>query len=221
MREPQRLAVVRLAPRPRSRATHSRFPVLSSLAGFFMPASPTSSSRSTVGMHQRTFARVAPMRARLFFYACLRNRALSCVASLRRAGAEGRGLRARGARAALGYRRSLCAPRQHPRSQRQRARPLAAVGERLRRAARDRRSRRRPRRSSKESSESSIPRPIAALHDRHLWFVWIARKVPHDVAARVRSLGLARRRFKGRGHGPAGRYQRPARLNGARLRRHR
>jgi cell division protein FtsI/penicillin-binding protein 2 len=31
---------------------------------------------------------------------------------------------------------------------------------------------------------------IAALHDRHLWFAWIARKVPHEVAARVRSLGL-------------------------------
>jgi len=31
---------------------------------------------------------------------------------------------------------------------------------------------------------------IAALHDRHLWFVWIARKVSHDAAARVRSLGL-------------------------------
>lgn len=31
---------------------------------------------------------------------------------------------------------------------------------------------------------------IAALHDRHLWFVWIARKVPHDTAARVRALGL-------------------------------
>lgn len=31
---------------------------------------------------------------------------------------------------------------------------------------------------------------VTSLHDRHLWFVWIARKVPHDVAARVRGLGL-------------------------------
>jgi stage V sporulation protein D (sporulation-specific penicillin-binding protein) len=31
---------------------------------------------------------------------------------------------------------------------------------------------------------------VASLHDRHLWFEWIARKVPHDVAARVRGLGL-------------------------------
>ncbi|MGA8097992.1 MAG: penicillin-binding protein 2 [Candidatus Cybelea sp.] len=34
------------------------------------------------------------------------------------------------------------------------------------------------------------PATLAALHDRHLWFVWIARKVPHETAARVGSLGL-------------------------------
>ena len=32
------------------------------------------------------------------------------------------------------------------------------------------------------------PSEIAALHDRHGWFVWIARKVSHDTAARVRDL---------------------------------
>jgi stage V sporulation protein D (sporulation-specific penicillin-binding protein) len=35
------------------------------------------------------------------------------------------------------------------------------------------------------------PSVVAALHDRHLWFVWIGRKVSHDVATRVRALGLA------------------------------
>jgi stage V sporulation protein D (sporulation-specific penicillin-binding protein) len=30
----------------------------------------------------------------------------------------------------------------------------------------------------------------AALHDRHLWFTWIARKVPHETAQRVRALDL-------------------------------
>ena len=35
------------------------------------------------------------------------------------------------------------------------------------------------------------PSLVAALHDRHLWFVWIARKVPHDVAQRIRSLALS------------------------------
>jgi stage V sporulation protein D (sporulation-specific penicillin-binding protein) len=34
------------------------------------------------------------------------------------------------------------------------------------------------------------PSVIAALNDRHLWFVWIQRKVSHEVAARVRALGL-------------------------------
>jgi len=34
------------------------------------------------------------------------------------------------------------------------------------------------------------PSVSAALHDRHLWFVWIARKVPHDLASRVRALNL-------------------------------
>ena len=37
MHEPQRLAVVRLAPTPVARV-HSRYPMLSSLAGLFMPA---------------------------------------------------------------------------------------------------------------------------------------------------------------------------------------
>jgi stage V sporulation protein D (sporulation-specific penicillin-binding protein) len=35
------------------------------------------------------------------------------------------------------------------------------------------------------------PDTIAALHDKRSWFAWIARKVPHDVAERVRDLGLA------------------------------
>jgi stage V sporulation protein D (sporulation-specific penicillin-binding protein) len=34
------------------------------------------------------------------------------------------------------------------------------------------------------------PAVVAALHDKHLWFVWIARKVPHDLAQRVRALTL-------------------------------
>jgi cell division protein FtsI/penicillin-binding protein 2 len=34
------------------------------------------------------------------------------------------------------------------------------------------------------------PATIAQLHDRTSWFAWIARKVPHDQAERVRALGL-------------------------------
>jgi stage V sporulation protein D (sporulation-specific penicillin-binding protein) len=35
------------------------------------------------------------------------------------------------------------------------------------------------------------PSVVADIHDRSLWFVWIDRKVPIDVAERVRALGLA------------------------------
>jgi stage V sporulation protein D (sporulation-specific penicillin-binding protein) len=35
------------------------------------------------------------------------------------------------------------------------------------------------------------PDTIAALHDRNSWFAWIARKVPHEEAARVQALGLS------------------------------
>ncbi len=34
------------------------------------------------------------------------------------------------------------------------------------------------------------PSVATAMRDRHLWFAWIARKVPHDLASRVRALNL-------------------------------
>jgi stage V sporulation protein D (sporulation-specific penicillin-binding protein) len=34
------------------------------------------------------------------------------------------------------------------------------------------------------------PETIAALHDKRSWFAWVARKVPHDVAERVRALDI-------------------------------
>jgi stage V sporulation protein D (sporulation-specific penicillin-binding protein) len=34
------------------------------------------------------------------------------------------------------------------------------------------------------------PSVATAMRDRDLWFVWIARKVPHDLASRVRALNL-------------------------------
>jgi cell division protein FtsI/penicillin-binding protein 2 len=34
------------------------------------------------------------------------------------------------------------------------------------------------------------PSVLSALHDRKLWFVWIARKIPHQLAVRVRRLAL-------------------------------
>ncbi|MBV8149436.1 MAG: stage V sporulation protein D, partial [Candidatus Eremiobacteraeota bacterium] len=34
------------------------------------------------------------------------------------------------------------------------------------------------------------PATVAALHDKQLWFVWIARKVSHETAERARALGI-------------------------------
>ena len=34
------------------------------------------------------------------------------------------------------------------------------------------------------------PETVEELHDKRSWFAWIARKVPHDLAERVRALGL-------------------------------
>lgn len=34
------------------------------------------------------------------------------------------------------------------------------------------------------------PDTIAALRDKHLWFIWIARKIPSETADKVRALGL-------------------------------
>ena len=35
------------------------------------------------------------------------------------------------------------------------------------------------------------PALIATIHDRHLWFAWIARKIPNETAARVAALSPA------------------------------
>jgi stage V sporulation protein D (sporulation-specific penicillin-binding protein) len=35
------------------------------------------------------------------------------------------------------------------------------------------------------------PAVVAGLHDKQSWFVWIARKVPHELAERVRALDLS------------------------------
>ena len=150
MREPQVLAVVRIAP--------TRVARESVRASRCSRRSPDSSFRrwrassnggAIAGMHQRTFARVAPMRARLFFYACM---AIALFLAWRLCDVQavkGAIYARRGARAALRYGRSLRAPRQHPGPQWQRPRAFDAVGERLRRTARDRRSRRNRRETRK------------------------------------------------------------------------
>jgi stage V sporulation protein D (sporulation-specific penicillin-binding protein) len=140
-------------------------------------------------MHQRTFARVAPMRARLFFYACV-------VVALFLA------WRLCDVQAIKGpiYAKEALAQRSDT------VEVFARRGSILDRTGNV------LVRSLPSESVYAVPREIvgpdatiaklekifgkfdsatvAALHDRHLWFVWIARKVPHDEAARVRALGL-------------------------------
>ena len=140
-------------------------------------------------MHQRTFARVAPMRARFFFYASLAIALflawrLCEVQVINGATYAKQALAQRSDTVEVFARRGSILDRNGnvlvrslPSESvyavpREIADPAAAVAKltaifgRLDRTT------------------------IAALHDRHLWFVWIARKVPHDQAARVRALGL-------------------------------
>jgi stage V sporulation protein D (sporulation-specific penicillin-binding protein) len=140
-------------------------------------------------MHRRTFSRVAPMRARFFFYACMIV-ALFLTWRLVEVQALNGALYAREALAQRSDTVEVFA---------RRGSILDRNGNVLVR-------------SSPSESVYAVPREIAdadaatakltkifgrldpsaaaALHDRHLWFVWIARKVPHDVAQRIRRLGL-------------------------------
>ncbi|HVR47816.1 MAG TPA: penicillin-binding protein 2 [Candidatus Binatia bacterium] len=138
-------------------------------------------------MHQRTFARVAPMRARLFFYACM---VVALFLAWRLSVVQGLDGRL--------YAKEALAQRSDT------VEVFARRGSIL-----DRNGNVLVR-SMPSESVYAIPREIldpdataaklrtifgkldpgvvAALHDRHLWFVWIARKVSHDLAQRVRAL---------------------------------
>ncbi len=41
------------------------------------------------------------------------------------------------------------------------------------------------------------PATVEAMHDKRMWFVWIARKVPYDQGQKVRALGIAAVQLKG------------------------
>jgi stage V sporulation protein D (sporulation-specific penicillin-binding protein) len=140
-------------------------------------------------MHQRTFARVAPMRAKIFFYACV---LVACYLSWRLYDVQvihG----ARYAADALDQRSDLV--------------PVFA-----RRGSILDRNGAVLVRSLPSESVYVVPHDlknaddtvraltaifgkldddqIAAIHDRSMQFVWIARKVPHELAERVQHLGL-------------------------------
>jgi stage V sporulation protein D (sporulation-specific penicillin-binding protein) len=140
-------------------------------------------------MHQRTFERVAPMRARLFFYACM---GVALFLAWRLCDVQG-------LKGALYAREALAQRSDTVEVFARRGSVLDRYGNVLVRSLPSESVYAVPREivdpdATGQKLEKIFGRldaaTIAALHDRHLWFVWIARKVPHDVAARVRALGL-------------------------------
>ncbi|MBV8198459.1 MAG: penicillin-binding protein 2 [Candidatus Eremiobacteraeota bacterium] len=140
-------------------------------------------------MHQRTFVRIAPMRARLFFYACMIV-ALFLTYRLCTIQAVNGAFYARQALAQRSDTVEVFA---------RRGSILDRFGNVLVRSL--------PSQSvyavPKEILQPDLtvaklhavvgrldPSVVDALHDRHRWFVWIARKVPHDVAQRITQLNL-------------------------------
>jgi stage V sporulation protein D (sporulation-specific penicillin-binding protein) len=140
-------------------------------------------------MHQRTFARVAPMRARLFFYACM---AIALFLAWRLCDVQA-------VKGATYAREALLQRSDTVEVFARRGSILDRNGNVLVRSLPSESVYAVPREIVDPGATATKlerifgkldPATVAALHDRHLWFVWIARKVPHETAARVRSLGL-------------------------------
>jgi stage V sporulation protein D (sporulation-specific penicillin-binding protein) len=146
-------------------------------------------AREHIAMHQRTFARVTPMRAKVFFYLCALMAAylawrLYSVQVLHGAAYAREALAQRSDTVEVFARRGSILDRN--------GNVLV--------------------RSLPSESVYAVPREIAdadgtvtklqtifgkldaatisSLHDKRLWFVWIARKIPHDSAERLRGLNL-------------------------------
>ena len=171
MHEPERFAVVRVPQQRPEDASFARRRAL--VVGWILHAAAVAHNGSgaldaCISERSRAFRPFA--REGLLLYLDDR-RGLSGVAALRRSGDARRAIRARSLRAAFRHRRSLRAPRQHPRSQRQRAGALDAVGKRLCRSARHRRPRCGRRQAASGSSASSTRKRSRQLHDVRSWFV--------------------------------------------------
>ena len=188
MREPQQLRrrETRAAARGPSKADVSGAVV----AGRLLRAGR---SRATVAaqdvMHERTFARVAPMRARLFFYACM---VVALFLSWRLFDVQARN-------GAAYAKRALAQRSDTVEIFARRGSILDRAGNVLVRSLPSESIYAVPREvvdaDTTVAKLSKIvgkldPAVVSALHDRHMWFVWIARKVPHETARRIRSLGL-------------------------------
>jgi stage V sporulation protein D (sporulation-specific penicillin-binding protein) len=140
-------------------------------------------------MHQRTFARVAPMRAKLFFYACL---AVALFLAWRLCDVQG-------IKGALYARQALAQRSDTIEVFARRGSILDRTGSVLVRSLPSQSVYAVPREiADPDATVAKLekifgrlePSTVEAIHDRHLWFVWIARKVPHETATRVRALGL-------------------------------
>ncbi|HZY96279.1 MAG TPA: penicillin-binding protein 2 [Candidatus Cybelea sp.] len=141
-------------------------------------------------MHHRTFARVAPMRARLFFYGCMVVALflawrLCDVQALKGAVYAREALAQRSDTVEVFARRGSILDRNG--NVMVRSMPSESVYAMPREILDP---------DAVVAKLSRVvgkldPSVVAALHDRHLWFVWLERKVPHEVAQRIRRLGLS------------------------------
>lgn len=151
-------------------------------------------------MHQRTFARVAPMRAKLLFYGCA---AIACflvwrlyevqvvhgAAYARQALAQRSGtVDVFARRGSILDRNGNVLVRSMP------SESVYVVPHDL---------------TDPDGVAAKLtkivgkldPAVVSAMRDKHLWFVWIARKVPHEQAERVRALDIPGVSLKGEDSG--------------------
>lgn len=140
-------------------------------------------------MHRRTFARVAPMRARVFFYGCL---LVALFLAWRLVDVQA-------VKGAIYAREALAQRSDTVEVFARRGSILDRDGDVLVRSLPSESVYAVPREIvDPDATAAKLQRifgrldrsTVAGLHDRHLWFVWIARKVSHETAARVRALAL-------------------------------
>lgn len=140
-------------------------------------------------MHHRTFARVGPMRARIFFYVCMIVALFLAwrlwdVQALRGPVYAKEALAQRSDTVEVFARRGSILDREG--NVLVRSLPSESVYA-VPREIIDPAGVARKLQGVVGKLDRSV---VAALSDRHLWFVWIARKVSHETAARVRALAL-------------------------------
>ncbi len=140
-------------------------------------------------MHQRTFVRVAPVRARLFFYGCI---AVALFLAYRLCTIQA-------INGAVYAREALAQRSDTVEVFARRGSIVDRYGNVLVRSLPSQSVYAVPKEILQpETTVAKLrsifgrldPSLVEALHDRHRWFVWVARKIPHDVAQRVTALNL-------------------------------